>query len=332
MSDKIVFLTEMGFVGKIPDTHENMRTEFAWMNILNAEHHPLMDYRNIGGFDLVIIIWPKGKTYLNATGEQLALKSAEPNILEKYLNVDIVSTLKRGNKKVAYMQEGPSWFCNDYTVPQQFKYYNQIFESDIIFCHNKKDISWYKGLFPDKTVRVLQSLMIDTLIKDIKWRPEDKVIIGGNFCRWYGGFQSYLVSYEFGVDKWIPSMHNKREFEDQIDDLNHLPYMGWLDWMKTLSTFKYAIHLMPTIAAGTFSLNCAYFGIPCIGNEKIDPQRLCHPDLSVDVEDIATARKLAQKLKNDEDFYNHCSNSAKFNYTEHFHISKFKEKFNWTNN
>ena len=89
---------------------------------------------------------------------------------------------------------------------------------------------------------------------------------------------------------------------------------------------------MPTIAAGTFSLNCAYFGIPCIGNEKVDTQRLCFPELSVDVEDINKARTLANILKNDLDFYNECSEKAKLNYIEHFHISKFKEKFNWTNN
>ena len=69
--------------------------------------------------------------------------------------------------------------------------------------------------------------------------------------------------------------------------------------MSALSTFKYAVHLMPTIAAGTFSLNCAYFGIPCIGNKKVDTQRLCHPELSVDVEDVEKARTLAKMLKED---------------------------------
>ena len=28
---EIAFFTEMGFTGKISRTHENMRTEFAWM-------------------------------------------------------------------------------------------------------------------------------------------------------------------------------------------------------------------------------------------------------------------------------------------------------------
>jgi hypothetical protein len=330
MKNKIIFLTEMGFTGKIPDTHENMRTEFAWMNVLDAEHRPLIDYNNVSGYELVIIIWPKGKAYLNSEG--LTMKSDEKNVLEKYLDIDIVGILKGKNKKVAYMQEGPAWFFNDYTIPQQFNYYNQIAESDIIFCHNKKDVSWYKGLFLNKDVRVMQSLMIDKLIKDIKWNPEDKVIIGGNFCRWYGGFQSYLISNEFAAEKWIPSMHNKREFEDQIDDLNHLPYMNWIEWMKALSTFRYAVHLMPTSAAGTFSLNCAYFGIPCIGNKNLDTQRQCFPQLAVDVEDIESARKLAIRLRDDKAFYNTCSQDAKSNFSNFFNVSSFKEKINNENN
>ena len=81
---------------------------------------------------------------------------------------------------------------------------------------------------------------------------------------------------------------------------------------------------MPTIAAGTFSLNCAYFGIPCIGNEKVDTQRLCHPDLSVDVDDVEKASKLAKKLK-DKDFYNHCSRTALMNYKEHYNIENLPE-------
>jgi tripeptide aminopeptidase len=66
--------------------------------------------------------------------------------------------------------------------------------------------------------------------------------------------------------------------------------------MKSLSSFKLGIHMMPTVAAGTFSLNCAYFGIPAIGNIKVDTQRICHPDLSVDVEDMESALKIAAEI------------------------------------
>ena len=151
-------------------------------------------------------------------------------------------------------------------------------------------------------------------------------MIGGNFCRWYGGFQSYLIADEFNAEKWIPTMHNKREFEDSIEDLNHLPYMNWLEWMKTLSTFKYAIHMMPTVAAGTFALNCAYFGIPCIGNKKVDAQRYCFRGLSVDVEDVETTRELAVKLREDESFYNSVSEMAKVNCKDFFNKEIFKRK------
>ena len=44
---KIAFLTEMSFTGKIDETHQNMRTEFAWMCALKADHIPLMNYNNI---------------------------------------------------------------------------------------------------------------------------------------------------------------------------------------------------------------------------------------------------------------------------------------------
>ena len=327
---KIAWITEGLFEGKvIPDIH-CMRNDLTWMHIFNADHIPISKFHTAVGYDIIIITWPKGETFLNAVGCEIGENNI--NRFSELLSIDVIGMLKQNNSKICFMQEGPVWFSNDYSIIDQFNFYNKIIESDIILCHNECDTKWYRGLFPEKDVRVLPIAMIDELIQDIKWKPEDKAIIGGNFAKWYGGFQSYIVAQEFGVENWIPSMHAKRENEDEIPNLNHLPYLNWLEWIRTLSTFKYAVHLMPTIAAGTFSLNCAYFGIPCIGNEKIDPQRLCHPDLSVDVEDIANARKLAQKLKNDEDFYNHCSNSAKFNYTEHFHISKFKEKFNWTNN
>ena len=72
--------------------------------------------------------------------------------------------------------------------------------------------------------------------------------------------------------------------------------------------------MMPTVAAGTFALNCAYFGIPCIGNADVDTQLLCHPSLSVAVNDLEGARELAIRLRDDKEFYSECSEMAKANY------------------
>jgi len=163
--------------------------------------------------------------------------------------------------------------------------------------------------------------MIDDIVKDIIPQTEHKAIIGGNFARWYGGFESYMIAQEFGVPIWGQTSHAMRDGEDQL--INHLPRVLWTDWMKQLSSFKYAIHLMPTVAAGTFSLNCAYFGIPCIGNAEVDTQILCHPDLSVDVSDVAKARILAKRLVEEKDFYEACSIKAKENYQVYYNKELF---------
>ena len=321
----ITFLTEMNFEGKIPSTHPNMRTEFAWMNALGANHSCIHNFKNVKNQDHVFIIIPKGEVFLNAVGVKL---SENLNPISKLLKMGIVPTLKSNNSKVHYIQEGPSWLFNDYEIVDQLNFYNTLSECDSIFAHNHHDVKFYQGLFPNKQINTMPTLLIENLIKDIIPKPEDKVIIGGNFARWYGGFQGYLIAEEFNVNKWTQDSHAKRKNECDIDDLNHLPRLTWIDWMNTLSTFKYAIHLMPTIAAGTFSLNCAYFGIPCIGNEKVDTQRLCHPDLSVDVEDVEKARILAKRLKTDKDFYNSCSKMSKINYKNHYDIKNYKTYLN----
>jgi len=264
---KIAFLTEMGFIGKVPANHSNMRTEFAWMYALDATHYNIHNLHDVVGYDAVVVIFPKGRVFLDACGTRL---SNEPNPVSELLASELVDSLKKTNTKVYYMQEGPHWLFNDYEVVDQINFYNMIATCDGIFAHNQEDVKYYKGLYPGKLVHAMPTLLIEDLVADIQAQPEDKVIIGGNFARWYGGFESYMVAQEFGMPIWGQTSHAMRDGEDQL--FNHLPRVFWTDWMKQLSSFKYAVHLMPTVAAGTFSLNCAYFGIPCIGNKSVDTQ------------------------------------------------------------
>jgi hypothetical protein len=195
---------------------------------------------------------------------------------------------------------------------------------DKIFAHNFSDLNYYAGLFPNKDISLITTLMIEDSIKDIKWKPEDKAIIGGNFARWYGGFESFIVAQDFKVPIWGQTSHARRDSEEQL--IQHLPRVMWTDWIKQLSTFKYAIHLMPTVAAGTFSLNCSYLGIPCIGNTLVDTQDRCQPDLAVEVQDVMVARDLARKLVEDKDFYEHCSKTARENYRKYYDLEVWKEE------
>ena len=320
---KIAFLTEMGFEGKVPSNHSNMRTEFAWMHALDADHRYIHHFKEVKGYDHVFVIFPKGRVYLDACGSQLI---EDQNPVSDLLVKEIVDRLKLDNKKVYIVQEGPHWWWNDYSMYDQVRFYNMLTSSDGIFAHNQHDVKYYKGMFPNVPVHVMPTLMIDSIVENIQPVREEKVIIGGNFARWYGGMESFSVAQRFEVPIWGQTSHAMREGEDQL--INHLPRVMWTDWMKQLSSFKYAVHLMPTIAAGTFSLNCAYFGIPCIGNEKVDTQRLCHPDLAVDVEDVEKAAMLAERLRDDKDFYQECSVTAKTNYSVYYTQELFKKKIN----
>jgi hypothetical protein len=320
---KIAFLTELPFLGKTPPIYPNMRTEFAWMHALNADHFNLSLINQVNGYDHIFIIFPKGSVYLNSIGVKL---SKDVNPTSELLRSNFIDTLKQTNGKVHFVQEGPHWLWNDYEIYDQVYYYNMIAACDSIFCHNEHDTVYYKGLFQNKPVHAIHTLMIHDLIKDINITRDNKAIIGGNMARWYGGFESYMVATEFKTDVYAQDSHAKRDNEGVLSGIKHFPRMSWVDWMRNLATFKYAVHLMPTIAAGTFSLNCAYFGIPCIGNREVDTQKLCHSNLAVDVHDVQYAVELAKKLRDDKDFYEDCSYQAKKNYEMFYGINDWKTR------
>jgi hypothetical protein len=298
---KIAFFTEGNYQGKVSRDNPNMRTDLAWICSLEADHWNINQPPN-QQYDLGIVIIPKKNPQFDL------------NKIKQYCN------------KVAVMQEGPNWYWQDYPLQQQIWYYNTIQEADFMFVHNKSDKKYYEGL-TGKECKILPSLMIEDEIDGYVLTHENdrkNIIIGGNFCSWYGGFDSYITAQEADCPIYIPSMGRKIEGEEQMPNLNHLPYMNWVEWIHTLSQFKYGVHLMRTHAAGTFALNCAYLGIPCIGYEGLDTQEICHPDLTVKLGDLDNAKKLIIKLKTDKDFYNLCSEMAKFGYENNYQENKFK--------
>ena len=101
-------------------------------------------------------------------------------------------------------------------------------------------------------------------------------------------------------------MGRKQELENQIEDIDYLPYLTWREWIDNLSQYNIGIHLMRTHAAGTFAMNCAFHGIPCIGYKGLDTQETCHPLTTVKVGDLDHAVEIANKLKQNK-FYYMCS-------------------------
>ena len=224
------------------------------------------------------------------------------------------------------MQEGPHWFFQDYQVEWQFHYYNTLMKADWVYCHNESDLFYYRGLGCED-VRVMRSLMIpEGLVPRSEWG--DVTMIGGNFVSWYGGFDSYMVARNIGDPIHSPSMGRKQEQEDLIEDIKYLDYMDWRDWIMTLGDYNIGVHLMRTHAAGTFAMNCAFHGIPCIGYRGLDTQEVLHPSTTVEVGDIYSAQIYGDKLKNDNDFYKECSETTKNKFNEFYTEEAWKENWN----
>ena len=299
---RIGFFTEGGYQGKMPRNNPNMRSDVSWICSLDAVHHPIVSLHNLpsNSFDVGIVIIPKTKNYL--------------------INYPFVENLKRVCKKIAIMQESTYWYWQDNEIEEQIWYFNTILEFDLILCHNDVDLKYYRGL-TNKPCELLPTVMIGDNVKTSD-KKNESVMIGGNFVSIYRGIDSYMVAREISDEVWAPTTGRMKEQERQLD-INHLDWVTWTDFMYELSKHKYAVQL-GTPSAGSFNLNCSYLGIPCIGYDNVNTQRVLHPSLSVGEGDIKKAKQLAVKLK-DGDFYNYCVNETKNLYTKKYSEEVFKK-------
>ena len=296
---KIAYFTENGFEGYVPSEHPSLKGAMAWIATLGAYHYNIHNIpANVAEqFDLGIFNIPKTNT----------AKLKHRNLPAEVRNIC---------KRVAYIQEGPFWFWQDYPLDEQVWYYNSLAESDIIYVHNKVDKEYYQGLISHPDVRVFKTLMLPPADVDTNIERTG-VMVGGNFVSWYGGFDSFIVAREYSEDIYIPSMGRRQPGEEQIG-VKQLPYMQWSDFMQELNKRSVGVHLMRTHAAGTFALNCSYLGIPCIGYKGLDTQETLHPLLTVEDGDLTTAKKLSKKLQTELDFYQECSILTRRLYEEYY--------------
>ena len=301
---KISFFTEGQYTGRIPRNNPNMRTDVAWICALDAVHYPINKIHELNEqFDLGIIIIPKNK--------------------ESLYNYPLVENMKKICSKIGTMQESTYWYWQGGTVQSQLWYHNILQSMDIIFCHNDMDLKYYRGI-TDVRCELLPTLMITDYIKTYKGERKG-VMVGGNWVTAYRGFDSYIVGKILSDSITSPTTGRMKP-DEKLLDINHLPWIVWLDWMYELSKCKYGVQL-GTAAAGTFNLNCAYLGIPCIAYDNVNTQKYLHPDLSVPDGDIEQARKLATRLVNDKKFYIECSNRARKNFEELYSEKIFLDKF-----
>jgi hypothetical protein len=301
----IGFFTEGNYQGHIDRNHPNMRSDVSWICALGAIHHPIPTLHKLSDnlYDIGIVIIPKDKGHL--------------------VNYPLVENLKRVCNKIAVMQESTYWYWQDNEISEQIWYFNTLIEFDLILCHNDVDLKYYRGL-TNKKCELLPTVMIGDNVQTSENRNES-VMIGGNFVSIYRGIDSYMVATEITDEVWAPTTGRMKQ-EERGMPINHLDWVNWLEFMYELSKHKYAIQL-GTPSAGSFNLNCSYLGIPCIGYDNVNTQKILHPSLSVEEGDISNARTLARKLK-EKDFYKQCSLETTQIYKEKYSETIFLNKVN----
>ena len=306
---KIGFFSEAAYEGNVPRNHPNMRTDVAWVCALGATHHPIPNLAKLpdNAYDVGVMIIPKKRRPL--------------------LNYPLLEQYKRVCKKVTVMQESYYNYWQDSEIDEQIWYFNFIVEMDLIFCHNDIDLKYYNGITNIRT-ELLPTVMITDNVEP-RQQPGEGVIIGGNWVRDYGGFDSYQVALEITDD--ITSISTGRMKPEEKDLFKHLGWMFWSEWINVLSQYHVGVQL-GTAAAGTFNLNCSFHGIPCIAYSNSNTQKILHPKTTVELGDVAGAKEIARKLKNNK-FYEECMIDTQKNFDKYYSEKRFVEHWNrvWKN-
>ena len=306
--------SEMGFEGYFPVNYPNLRVLETQLLYLESYHLPIHK------------ILTEGKKYKGNLLYNIGKGGFEkPYISDLYHNYhNIVSLLQEKFDEIYIYQDGEIGWWNQVDTRLQAWWYNQLRAANGILVPNSTDIPFYKGLFPDKEIKVIRSVMTDEGLDKTKFKPqENRTIVTGPLTREYNGFSQVLIAHNADMPIDIPPMGESRMPKDSWEmapnlGINYLNYMSWVDWMYNLSRYKIGYMMSAATASGSFALNCAYLGIPCIGDKWADTQSILFPDLAIDVFDNKKALDLTLKLKKDLDFYIEVSNKAKRLYKKEF--------------
>ena len=303
MGIKVGFFTEGGFEGKITLDNPNIRTDAAWMYLTDATHHPFsrLSFLPDNLYDVGVMILPKKRRML--------------------LNYPLLEQYRRVCKKVTVMQESYYNYWQDSPLDEQIWYFNFITEMDLIFCHNDVDLDYYYGLTNVRTELMPTAMVTEGIVR--REGLGNGVIIGGNWVKDYGGFDSYQVSREITDD--ITAITTGRMKPEETQILKHIPWVMWRDWIDILGQYNVGVQL-GTAAAGQFQLNTSFHGIPCIGYSNLNTQSILHPLTTVELGDIDKAKDLARKLKDDK-FYKLCMDTTQKRFEKYYSEEMFLK--NW---
>jgi hypothetical protein len=202
--------------------------------------------------------------------------------IRKYDNKILEYKKKFPQTLVGIMQEGPINLFENWTAHEQYDWLNILDSVDFLLTHNLNDRAYIKNITKNKNpTYVLPTLFDGSLMPPPLPMDERRgVMIMGCPGQWYNAMPAIKTCLDLGIKRiGIPGMgritDDFREFckEKKIEIYS---WIQWADWLDVLKTYTFGINIMTTRAAGTFNLNCAALGLPCIGFYDLDTQINCH--------------------------------------------------------
>jgi hypothetical protein len=247
--------SEMGFEGYFPVNYPNLRVLETQLLYLEAYHLPIQK------------IITEGKTYKGSLLYNIGKGDFEkPYISDLYHNYhNIVSLLQEKFEGVYIYQDGEIGWWNQVDTRLQAWWYNQLRAASGILVPNSTDVSFYKGLFPDKEIKVIRSVMTDEGLDKSKFKPkENRTLITGPLTREYNGFSQLLLAHNLDMPVDIPPMGESRMPKDSwemADNLgvSYLEYMTWAEWMYNLSRYKVGYMMSSATALGFICFKLCLF-------------------------------------------------------------------------
>lgn len=141
-------------------------------------------------------------------------------------------------------------------------------------------------------------------------KDSSQPIIGlqNSLCNMRNGLISLLIAGSIKPAK-ILLPYLEAGWEDvgnrlRIDNIDLSPASDWPEFLHRYRQAYFCVHLDTLYTFGRFPLDMAALGIPVIGSNRNQTNKVLWPQLTIDpVKDIAHAKELARRLIDDKDFY-----------------------------
>ena len=258
---------------------------YQWLNVFDGEVKKPEDVSDYNDYDIVQV---------NLSGQDIHLVS------------DIKEKIVEGSntKVVANNDYTSELWTNSFDFPSTMR--REISSADMVFGTEYFQTSALSELLDRKVyiiphpadVRRLKSLpkLPKKDVLSVVWRRYDNHAYVPSLVVRNHGLKTQLIGYDKGLDK--KNYITTTLYDKVYSGTNYFDFCDFLRESKIVYD-PFTLHSYSRTTVDTAAL-----GVAVVGSNRTQSVNICYPYTKVDPYDVASARRLIEKLLTDEDFYN----------------------------